>query len=119
MGDIDQIIAERDLLSAELGKTIAERDKAERAADLMTSVLLEEEISWAQHDQKWREAIAKASTLKAELNDLEDTLRMVYEADMRAIKLWQEAHPGNDLVWPDRTKLVSWLLEQMPDHENA
>lgn len=113
MGDIDQIIAERDRLSVELDKVIAEREKAERAADLMASVLLEEEIDWALHDQKWNEAIGKAATLQAELNDILATLRMVYEADMRAIKLWQEAHPGNDLVWPDRTKLVSWLLEQI------
>lgn len=116
---VDPIIAERDLLSAEMDKLIAERDKAERAADLMASVLLEEDIDWSLRDRKWSEAIGKAATLQAELNDIAATLRMVYEADMRAIKLWQEAHPGNDLVWPDRTQLVSWLLEQMPDHENA
>jgi hypothetical protein len=35
-----------------------------------------------------------------------------WQADMRAIKLWQAAHPGNDLVWPDHADLVVWLLEQ-------
>ena len=36
-----------------------------------------------------------------------------WNADMRAIKHWQAAHPGNDLVWPDHADLVVWLLEQL------
>lgn len=35
-----------------------------------------------------------------------------WEADQRAIKRWQEAHPGNDLVWPDHADMVVWLMEQ-------
>jgi len=34
-----------------------------------------------------------------------------WDADMRAIKRWQAAHPGNDLVWPDHADMVVWLLE--------
>ena len=36
-----------------------------------------------------------------------------WAADMRAIKRWQAAHPGKDLVWPDHADLVVWLLEQL------
>jgi hypothetical protein len=36
-----------------------------------------------------------------------------WKADMRAIKRWQEAHPGNDLTWPDHADLCVWLLEQL------
>lgn len=36
-----------------------------------------------------------------------------WEADMRAIKLWQEANPGNDLMWPDHADLCVWLMEEL------
>lgn len=36
-----------------------------------------------------------------------------WKADMRAIKRWQAANPGNDLVWPDHADLVVWLLDQL------
>lgn len=45
--------------------------------------------------------------------DLSMTFDLRWKADMRAIKRWQEAHPGNDLVWPDRADMVVWLLDQM------
>ena len=44
--------------------------------------------------------------------DLRDTLDAVIAADGRAVDLWRAAHPGKDLVIPDRAKLVGWLLEQ-------
>jgi hypothetical protein len=34
-----------------------------------------------------------------------------WEADMRAIKRWQESS-GKVLVWPDHTDLCVWLLEE-------
>ena len=36
-----------------------------------------------------------------------------WKADMRAIKRWQAAHPGNDLVWPDHADMVVWLLGEV------
>jgi hypothetical protein len=53
----------------------------------------------------------------ADKTDLQRTFDLRWAADMRAIKRWQEAHPGNDLVWPDRADLVVWLLER--DSERA
>ena len=50
--------------------------------------------------------------LRAENADLRDTLDAVIAADGRAADLWRAAHPGKDLVIPDRAKLVGWLLEQ-------
>jgi hypothetical protein len=44
--------------------------------------------------------------------DLRGTLDAVIEADGRAADLWRAAHPGKELVIPDRAKLVGWLLEQ-------
>ena len=44
--------------------------------------------------------------------DLHDTIDAIIEADERAVELWRAAHPGNELVIPDRAKLVGWLLDQ-------
>lgn len=37
---------------------------------------------------------------------------LYWKANQRAIKAWQAAHPGNDLVWPDTAKMVEWLMER-------
>lgn len=50
--------------------------------------------------------------LERENADLRDTLDVVIAADERAVNLWRAAHPGKELVIPDRTELVGWLLEQ-------
>jgi hypothetical protein len=42
--------------------------------------------------------------------ELTATFNLRWKADMRAIRRWQKAHPGNDLVWPDHADLVVWLL---------
>ena len=41
------------------------------------------------------------------------TFDLRWKADMRAIKRWQAAHPGNDLVWPDHADMVVWLLGEV------
>ena len=51
--------------------------------------------------------------------DLRDTLDAVIAADGRAVDLWRAAHPGKDLVIPDRAKLVRWLLEQLAARKEA
>lgn len=53
-----------------------------------------------------------ARQLERENADLHDTIDAVIEADERAVDLWRAAHPGNEVVIPDRAKLVGWLLEQ-------
>jgi hypothetical protein len=50
--------------------------------------------------------------LRAERDELEDSFDMRWEADMRAIKKWQAANQGNDLVWPDHADLVVWLMAE-------
>ena len=50
--------------------------------------------------------------LSVENADMRGTLDAVIAADERAVELWRAAHPGNELVIPDRAKLVGWLLEQ-------
>lgn len=48
-----------------------------------------------------------------ERDALRATFDLQWAADQRAIKAWQEAHPGNDLVWPDRADMVVWLMEEL------
>ena len=60
-----------------------------------------------------------ARELERENADLHDTLDAVIEADERAVTLWRTAHPGNELVIPDRASLVEWLLEQLAARKEA
>lgn len=57
--------------------------------------------------------IRHARQLERENADLHATLDAVIAADERAVELWRAAHPGNELVIPDRARLVGWLLEQL------
>ena len=50
--------------------------------------------------------------LEAEIAEHDASLDLRWKADMRAIKRWQEAHPGKELIWPDHADLCVWLLEQ-------
>lgn len=52
------------------------------------------------------------TAVTTERDDLQANFDLRWKADMRAIKMWQEAHPGNDLVWPDHADLCVWLLEE-------
>lgn len=51
--------------------------------------------------------------LQRELVERKASFDLRWKASQRAIKRWQEAHPGNDLVWPDHADLCVWLLEQL------
>lgn len=77
---------------------------------------------------RWREHCAAlpegpdTDLAREVLDDLDDHYRsfdLRWDADMRAIKRWQAAHPGNDLVWPDHADLVVWLLEKLEEMKNA
>ena len=57
--------------------------------------------------------MASAPKMKAELEEMQATFDLRWKADQRAIKRWQEAHPGNDLTWPDHADMVVWLLGEV------
>lgn len=59
----------------------------------------------------WKAATRAANRKHREL---EDSLDLIHRADMRAIKRWQAA-TGRDMTWPDRTEMIVWLLEQLPE----
>lgn len=53
------------------------------------------------------------------LRDLEDLFDLRWKADMRAIRRWRKANPGNERVLPDHADLVVWLLDQLKAEEEA
>ena len=60
--------------------------------------------------------IGDLRAIAAELRDHEQSFDLRWKSDMRAIKMWQEAHPGNDLVavsWagPSHDDVCVWLME--------
>ena len=56
---------------------------------------------------------AEILRLELEVMEHEQLFSLQWKADMRAIKMWQKANPGNDLVWPDSAKLSVWLMDQL------
>jgi hypothetical protein len=65
----------------------------------------------------WKFAAKKYATLwrksRKDFREIELTLLLVRAADQRGISMWQEAHPETkNKVWPDRGKMIFWLLEQ-------
>ena len=84
---------------------------------------------WQTHGEKLERERNAAQSGNRTLADERDELRRTNEglqltfdlrwkADQRAIKRWQEAHPGTDLTWPDHADMVVWLMEQIHS-ENA
>ena len=58
------------------------------------------------------------ATLKEQVKELEVTLDLIHDADMRAIKMCQEAHPDKENMWPDQAMMVCWLMERVKDLES-
>jgi hypothetical protein len=51
--------------------------------------------------------------LTAEVAEYEATFDAAWEADMRGVRMWREAHPGNDMVLPDRASFTAWILAEI------
>ena len=47
------------------------------------------------------------------IEELEHIFTVRREAGTRALKMWQDANPGNDLTWPDHADLCVWLMEKV------
>lgn len=45
--------------------------------------------------------------------EYEASFELRWNADRRAVKMWQERHPGKRNVWPDHADLVVWALEHL------
>jgi hypothetical protein len=59
--------------------------------------------------------IARLEKAEAERLEQLDRFDRRYKNDVQVVSRWQAAHPGNDLVWPDRTDLTEWLLDRLTE----
>lgn len=73
---------------------------------------IEELQSYANSSSLPHELSTRIHEIITELQDLNATFDLMWDANQRAIKMWQKAHPGNDNVWPDQAKMIFWLLEE-------
>lgn len=78
--------------------------------DRMRALIAEQKQSLETHIAGLNESNAETDAEK--LAELEALFDLRHNADMRAIKCWQEA-TGRDLIWPDQADLCVWLLEQL------
>jgi hypothetical protein len=60
-----------------------------------------------------REAADTITRLTAEVAEYKSLFDAAWEADMRGVRMWREAHPGNDMVLPDRANFTSWILAEI------
>ncbi len=70
-----------------------------------------------ESEDRMRTLIAEQmQTLQAHILDMEQSVDLRHNADMRAIKRWQET-TGRHLVWPDHADMCVWLLERLDEAE--
>jgi hypothetical protein len=74
------------------------------------------ESEWAEWSAKGLSAaVDEIYRLRTELLELQSSFDLRWDADMRAIKLWQAAAPGREQTWPDHAEMVLWLLQQLDE----
>jgi hypothetical protein len=54
----------------------------------------------------------EAAAIARDREEDDRVLALRLDADMRAIKRWQAAHPERGEVWPDHADMVVWLLDE-------
>lgn len=57
--------------------------------------------------------VGKAQAAISENAETQHVFDVQWKADQRAIKRWQKANPGNELVWPDRADMVVFLMGEL------
>jgi FtsZ-binding cell division protein ZapB len=72
--------------------------------------LKKEIIGRQAHD---RMQVREIKHLTAEVAEYEAAFDAQWNADMAGVQMWREAHPGNDMVLPDRTNFTAWILAEI------
>jgi len=88
-------------------------DPYEEIASLKSRIELQRQ--WhKRRDLQLNEASNTIAALRQTNDELQDTFRLMYAANVRGIKLWQEqCSPEREMQWPDQAQLVAWLLKQV------
>jgi hypothetical protein len=72
--------------------------------------LKKEIIGRQAHD---RMQVREIKHLTAEVAEYEAIFDAQWNADMAGVQMWREAHPGNDMVLPDRKRFTAWILAEV------
>jgi hypothetical protein len=83
-----------------------------------TITRLTAEVEWhKKNSDKWQDTQAahlrEVTRLTAEVAEYEAMFDAQWNADMAGVQMWREAHPGNDMVLPDRANFTSWILSEI------
>ena len=93
-----------------------------RAVEMIRN-LQSDRDSWAEQADDMatmaHQAGERVRELEAVALERQQSLDMQWKASQRAIKMWQDAHPGNDMVWPDQAHLCVWLMERIAALESG
>lgn len=57
-------------------------------------------------------------SLENEIEEMNVTFNLMHQANMTAIKMWQE-ETGENLTWPNHVDLVAWLLRRLESAEGS
>jgi septal ring factor EnvC (AmiA/AmiB activator) len=66
-----------------------------------------------EHAADIRRVLAELAAAKAECAAKQAAFDLMFSANLRGIKMWQDAHPEHSETWPDLAKLVAWLLSEL------
>lgn len=53
------------------------------------------------------------NSLRERVAEFQASADLRWKSDMRAIKMWQKANPGNDFVCPSQDDLCVWLMDKL------
>lgn len=59
-----------------------------------------------------RQLVQRNEELTSEVKEYTTVFDFSWNADRRAQRMWEEAHPDQPLVWPDKADMIVWLLER-------
>lgn len=122
-GGTDELVERLKQTARNSGVTYPEQHVAYLAVEALTSLRAERDTAISQfryvaksnavNFDRMKVAESSLAAEKLRVAELEQTFNMRWEAQQHAIKRWQDAHPGNDLVWPDHADLIVWLLGEL------
>ena len=65
---------------------------------------------WMRIHDMLRRLVEQRDAAEADRDGANQLIERMHTQDVLAIKAWQKAHPGNDLVWPDQMRLTAWCM---------
>lgn len=82
------------------------------AFNLAMRIIGHYESKYQHNKAAYEQLTAERDALAAELAERQASFDLRWDADMRAIAMWQEA-TGEELKWPNHADLCVWLMEQL------